>query len=60
LKVIQTLPNGTTISFGQDSHGCDVHLVCSQGWAVSMGGTMALCSVLCDSVWERKFRCESV
>jgi hypothetical protein len=29
MEVIQTFPNGTTIEFGQDSHGHCVHRVCS-------------------------------
>jgi hypothetical protein len=29
MQVIQTFPNGTTIEFGEDSHGNQVHRVCS-------------------------------
>ena len=29
MDVIQTLPNGTTIEFGEDSHGNQVHRVCT-------------------------------
>ena len=29
MEVIQTFPNGTTIEFGKDWHGNDVHRVCS-------------------------------
>jgi len=31
LEVIQTFPNGTTIEFGEDSHGNQVHRVCTAG-----------------------------
>jgi hypothetical protein len=29
MEVIQTFPNGTTIEFGEDWHGNQVHRVCS-------------------------------
>lgn len=29
MEVIQTFPNGTTIEFGEDSHGNQVHRVCT-------------------------------
>lgn len=29
MQVIQTFPNGTTIEFGEDWHGNQVHRVCS-------------------------------
>jgi len=29
MEVIQVLPNGTTIEFGEDSHGNQVHRVCT-------------------------------
>lgn len=29
MEVIQTLPKGTTIEFGEDSHGNQVHRICS-------------------------------
>ena len=29
MEVIQTFPNGTTIEFGEDSHGHWIHRVCS-------------------------------
>jgi hypothetical protein len=29
MQIIQTLPNGTTIEFGEDAHGNQVHRVCT-------------------------------
>lgn len=29
MEIIQILPNGTTIEFGEDSHGNQVHRVCT-------------------------------
>ena len=34
MEVIQTFPNGTTIEFGEDSHGNQVHRVCSATGAI--------------------------
>lgn len=28
MEVMQTFPNGTTIEFGEDSHGNQVHRIC--------------------------------
>jgi len=29
MKLLETLPNGTTIEFGEDAHGNQVHKVCN-------------------------------
>ena len=34
MEVIQTFPKGTTIEFGDDSHGNQVHRVCSATGAI--------------------------
>jgi hypothetical protein len=34
MDVIQTFPNGTTIEFGEDSHGHHVHRVCNPGGSI--------------------------
>jgi hypothetical protein len=31
MDIIQTYPNGTTIELGEDSHGNQVHRVCTAG-----------------------------
>jgi hypothetical protein len=31
MEIVQTFPNGTTIEFGEDHHGNQVHRICNPG-----------------------------
>jgi hypothetical protein len=56
MQVIQTLENGTTIEFGEDHHGNQVHRVCTPGGSMCRLVEPYHCAITYAEQYEECYR----
>jgi hypothetical protein len=56
MEVIQTFPNGSTIEFGEDSHGNHVHRVCNPSGSMCRYVEPYTCALVYAEQYEEYFK----